>query len=119
MAKKRKNSNYKPKASVQAPTQETRRSGGTTKLSTRAKILLPASAVMLIAAYVLSSKAPSGEGTMALISYALMALGCGSMSIAMHEMRQEKDSTAMKIIFFILILITVLYTGVTAMLLFR
>ena len=74
MAKKRKNSNYKPKATVQAPVQESRRSG-TTKLSTRAKILLPVSAVLLIAAYILSSKANSGEGTMAIVSYALMALG--------------------------------------------
>ena len=118
MAKKRKNSNYKPKTSVQAPSQDTRRSG-TTKLSTRAKILLPVSAVLLIAAYILSSKATSGEGTMAIISYALMALGCGSMSVAVQEMRSDKDSTVMKILFFVLILITVLYAGVTAMLLFK
>ena len=69
MAKKRKNSNYKPKATVQAPIQENRR-GGSTKLSTRAKILLPISAVLLIGAYILSSKAASGEGTMAIVSYA-------------------------------------------------
>ena len=103
MAKKRKNSNYKPKTTVQAPVQENRRSG-TTKLSTRAKILLPISAVLLIAAYILSSKADSGEGTMAIVSYALMALGCGSMSVAVQEMRSDKDSTVMKILFFVLIL---------------
>ena len=118
MAKKRKNSNYKPKTTVQAPAQETRRSG-TTKLSTRAKILLPISAVLLIGAYILSSKATSGEGTMAIVSYALMALGCGSMSVAVQEMRSDKDSTVMKILFFVLILITVLYAGVAAMLLFK
>ena len=118
MAKKRKNSNYKPKATVQAPVQESRR-GGSTKLSTRAKILLPISAVLLIGAYILSSRADSGEGTMAIVSYALMALGCGSMSIAVQEMRSDKDSAVMKILFFVLILITILYAGVTAMLLFK
>ena len=118
MAKKRKNSNYKPKTTVQAPVQENRRSG-TTKLSTRAKILLPVSAVLLIGAYILSSKATSGEGTMAIVSYALMALGCGSMSVVVQEMRQEKDSTMMKIIFFVLVVVAVLYAGVTASLLFK
>ena len=56
---------------------------------------------------------------MAIVSYALMALGCGSMSVAVQEMRSDKDSTVMKILFFVLILITVLYAGVAAMLLFK
>ena len=117
MAKKRKNSNYKPKTTVQAPAQETRRSN-TTKLSTRAKILLPISAVLLLASSILVSKSSSGEDTMAIISYALMTLGCGGLSVAVQEMRHEKDSPLLKIVFFILILFTVIYGGFTVKLLF-
>jgi len=119
MAKKRKNSNYHPKSTVQAPSTENRANSNTTRLSTHSKILLPVSAVLLIAAYILSSKSGSGESTMAIISYVLMALGCGSMSVVVQEMRQEKDSTMMKIIFFVLVVVAVLYAGVTASLLFK
>lgn len=119
MAKKRKNSNYHPKSSVQAPVNDPRSGASSSKLSTRSKILLPVSAVFLIAAYILSSKSAGGEDTMAIVSYVLMALGCGSMSVVVQEMRHDKDSTMMKIIFFILIIVTVLYAGVTASLLFK